>query len=248
MVWQDQPAAAGCEAGHTPCNDLARKVSPGNWPKWIERVKNFTVQPEAQWPEEAHHQYLAELAEMIRALRNNPSIVVWVPFNEAWGQHRTTEVSETIKRIDPSRLVNVASGGNFWPAGDIADRHNYPNPTFETGDTRFRDYVKVVGEFGGHTLPVDGHIWEKSHKGTFGYSNNEDVQGLLQSYNSTFQKLRRLVKNGVAGAIYTQTTDVEHELNGLLTYDREVAKISAEQLHEIHDGGGVFRMAADATR
>jgi beta-galactosidase len=248
MVWQDQPAAAGCEAGHTPCNDEARKVSPGNWPKMIERVKDYTAQPEAQWPEDAHQQYLAELAEMIRTLRNNPSIVVWVPFNEAWGQHRTTEVGETIKHMDPSRLVNVASGGNFWPVGDIVDRHNYPNPTFETGDTRFRDYVKVVGEFGGHTLPMDGHTWDKSHSGTFGYSNNENVQGLLQSYNHTFQKLRRLVKNGVAGAIYTQTTDVEHELNGLLTYDREVAKMSAEQLRKIHDDGDVFRMAADAVQ
>jgi len=241
MVWQDQPAAAGCEAGKEPCDVEAQSVSPGNWSNCIECVEDFTAQHEAEWPEEAHQQYLAELTEMIRTLQNNPSVVVWVPFNEAWGQHRTMEVGEMIKGIDPSRLVNAASGGNFWPVGDVADRHNYPFPSFATGDERFRDYVKVVGEFGGHALPVDGHTWDTDLKSTFGYTHAEDLEDLLRSYNDTFQSLTQLVQSGVAGAIYTQTTDVEHELNGLLTYDREVAKLSAEQLRRIHDSAGWLR-------
>jgi len=82
------------------------------------------------WSEGEHAQFMGEFEAMVDALENHPSIVVWVPFNEGWGQHRTVEVAAWIMARDPSRLVNAASGGNFWPVGHIADNHNYPNPSF----------------------------------------------------------------------------------------------------------------------
>jgi len=234
----DQPAAPGCEGGHLPCTEKDQVVSPSPWNHEIEKVANFVDQPEAQWPDPAHEQYLAELSEMMGALGNNPSVVVWVPFNEAWGQHKTVEVGELVKRRDPSRLVNVASGGNFFPTGDIVDRHSYPKPFFDVHEDRFKDYVRVVGEFGGHSLPVAGHMWNASME-TFGYTKSSSRSALLERYRGTYNDLDGLAKQGVAGAIYTQTTDVEGELNGLLTYDHEVAKMEAEELQQVHHVLGV---------
>jgi len=122
---------------------------------------------------------------MIRQLDTHPSIVVWVPFNEAWGQHQTMEVGEWTVARDPSRLVNVASGGNFWPVGHIVDEHRYPHPgfPFELDRGRFAGLIKVVGEFGGHGLPVPGHLWgSRSRRSSSGScmsrSSNEAADSL----------------------------------------------------------------------
>jgi beta-galactosidase len=171
---------------------------------------------------------------MVDLLEVHPSIVVWVPFNEAWGQHRTVEVGEWLAKRDPSRLVNVASGGNFWPAGHIADQHAYPSPAFPLDDARFADYVKVVGEFGGHGWPVQGHLWEESER-NWGYGGlpktREEYQ---QRYEKTIAELVALKKQGVAAGVYTQTSDVEGEINGLVTYDRREKKLPAERLKGLH--------------
>lgn len=215
MVWQDQ-------------------VSGGLNPAWT------FLRPDpadADWPEEHHRQYLLEMERMIDNLENSPSIVCWVPFNEAWGQHQTLEVGRWTVRRDPSRLVNIASGGNFWPVGDIVDQHNYPDPAFpfELGaDGRFDNFVKVVGEFGGHGFPIQGHLWD-SQRGNWGYGSLPRTQAeLKQRYVSSLEKLNFLRKQGIAAGVYTQTTDVEIEVNGLMTYDRKVIKIPAEQLRSLH--------------
>ena len=211
MVWQDQPSA-------------------GHGPKWTFLKEN----PEdAEWPEAQHLQYMTELEGMVIALINHPSIVVWVPFNEAWGQHRTMEVGAWMAARDTSRLVNIASGGNFWPVGDIVDFHKYPDPGFPFDENRYREFIKVVGEFGGHGYPVDQHLWNPDQK-NWGYGNLPKNKGEYEErYARTLDGLNELRKAGIAAGVYTQTTDVEIEINGLLTYDRAVEKMPAEKLHEL---------------
>jgi beta-galactosidase len=227
MVWQDFPAAPGCADDHTPCNDVTRKVS-STFNYELGGVPNFTAQEEPAWPEAAHGQFMAEMEEMVDALRHYPSIVVWTPFNENWGQHRTLDVGRWLKAYDSSRLLNIASGGNFWPVGDIADYHEYPNPFFPVGDARFREFVKVAGEFGGHALPVKDHMWD-TPPWFYAQSAASDVTNLKERYAYSLMKLSKLHSEGLAAGIYTQTTDVETELNGLMTYDR-VAKMDTRFL------------------
>ncbi len=213
MVWQDQPSAL---------------INP----PWTRMAPN----PEdAVWSDADHQQYMAELDGMITHLEDVPSIVMWVPFNEAWGQHRTMEVGKWTVDRDKSRLVNVASGGNFWPVGDIADEHSYPHPAFPFDQPRFNDYVKVVGEFGGHGWPVQDHLFANSDR-NWGYGDlPKTVDEYKARYRESIRILTELKARGISAGVYTQTTDVEGEINGLMTYDRKVIKIPAEELRLIHE-------------
>ncbi len=214
LLWQDQ-------------------VSGAVNPPWTRMREN----PEdAKWPDEAHQQYMLELERMIDLLESHPSIVVWVPFNEAWGQHRTMEVGKWSVERDPTRLINIASGGNFWPVGDIADEHAYPSPKFPLNDKRFDNFVKVVGEFGGHGYPVPDHLWDKEAE-NWGYGSGlpKTEQEYRDRYVKTLDELKELKKQGIAAGIYTQTTDVEGEINGLITYDRRVIKLPAAEIKAMHD-------------
>lgn len=212
LVWQDQ-------------------VSGGNSPPWT-RMRPDPV--DADWTDEDHAQYLREFDEMVSALENHPSIVVWVPYNEAWGQHRTVATGEWIMQRDPTRLINIASGGNYWPIGHIADQHSYPHPSFPLQQERLNKMVKVVGEFGGHGWPVEAHLWKKT-QANWGYGGlPRTVKEYQARYQESIDKLLQLKAEGIAGAVYTQTTDVESEINGLMTYDRKVIKIPAEELKAIH--------------
>ncbi len=203
-------------------------------PPWTHLDPNPT---DREWPEFARTQFMDELDTMITQLDTHPSIVVWVPFNEAWGQHRTVEVGEWTVARDPSRLVNIASGGNFWPAGHIVDEHRYPHPDFPFNldvNGRFDDYIKVVGEFGGHGLPVQGHLWDNSTR-NWGYGGlPKNRAEYLERYQESIRRLLDLQTRGISAGVYTQTTDVEGEINGLLTYDREAIKIPAEELKAMH--------------
>ncbi|MEZ6122360.1 MAG: glycoside hydrolase family 2 TIM barrel-domain containing protein [Planctomycetaceae bacterium] len=215
MVWQDQ-------------------VSAGHNPPWTRLEPNPR---DADWPDVHHQQFMVELERMVNELENHPCITVWVPFNEAWGQHRTVEVGEWLVKRDPFRMVNVASGGNFWPAGHIVDEHAYPHPSFpfhlgEGG--RFDAYVKVMGEFGGHGYPVRDHLWDPDRQnwGYGGLPKNEAE--FRERYETSLKMLNDLRKKGISAGVYTQTTDVEGEINGLMTYDRKVIKIPAKELAELH--------------
>ena len=221
MMWQDQVSAMADN------------------PEWTR------LKPDPQtvtWPEAAHRQYMTELKGMIDLLGNHPCIVQWVPFNERWGQHQSVEVGRWTVDYDTTRHVNIASGGNWFPAGHIVDHHQYPHPgfPFELGDGgRFDGYIKVVGEFGGHGFPVEGHVWNPGAR-NWGYGGlPKDKDEWLERYRTSIQMLAELKKQGIAAGIYTQTTDVEGEINGLITYDRKVRKIPAEKLAEIHQAAGV---------
>lgn len=212
LVWQDQPSCL---------------INP----PWTRMAPNPT---DAVWSDADHAQYMSELDGLITHLEDAPSIVMWVPFNEAWGQHRTMEVGAWLVKRDPSRLVNVASGGNFWPVGDVADEHSYPHPNFPLQDARFKDYVQVVGEFGGHGWPVPDHLWANSDR-NWGYGDlPKSLEEYQARYKESISRLETLRRQGIAAGVYTQTTDVEGEINGLMTYDRKVIKIPAEDLRKIH--------------
>ncbi len=219
MVWQDHVSGG-----------VGRKA----WPDWT-RLKPNPV--DATWPAEQHEQFMLELDRMITALESHPSIVSWVPFNERWGQHQTLKVGKWTVERDPSRIINVASGGNFWPVGDVVDAHSYPNPEFPFDDGRggrFDDYIKVMGEFGGHGYPVRGHQWDVNRR-NWGYGGlPQDKSEYQERYLASLMLLNELRGKGIAGGVYTQTTDVEGEINGLMTYDRKVIKISAAELAELH--------------
>jgi hypothetical protein len=211
MVWQDQ-------------------VSGGRGPDWTRLQPNPT---DAVWPDDQHAQFMLELDRMIDTLENHPSIVTWVPFNEAWGQHRTMEVGTWVARRDPTRLVNIASGGNFWPVGDVVDDHKYPHPGFAFDTLRDAKYVKVMGEFGGHGYPVPGHLWDANRR-NWGYGGLPQTEAeYRERYTTSITMLNELRKQGIAAGVYTQTTDVEGEINGLMTYDRRVQKISPADLAAI---------------
>jgi beta-galactosidase len=216
MVWQDQVSH------RAPVDD----------PEW---TRLLPTPEKGVWPEKDHQHFMSELKLMIDTYYNHPSIVQWVPFNERWGQHNTQAVGDWNTEYDPSRQVNVASGGNFFPSGHIVDAHRYPHPEFpfDQDGGRFDGFVKVMGEFGGHGFPVDGHVWDPKTR-NWGYGGlPEDKEEWLSRYRTSIEMLKDLQDKGIAGGIYTQTTDVEGEINGLITYDREVQKVSPEQIEEI---------------
>jgi hypothetical protein len=207
LVWQDQVSNGVGQ----------RRTAQDSSPPWT-RLKPDPV--DASWPEAAHQQWVLEYQRMVAHLQDAICIACWVPFNEAWGQHRTLEIGKMAVALDPSRPVNIASGGNFWPVGDIADEHRYPDPGFPLEDSRFANFVKVVGEFGGHGWPVPGHLWKESDK-NWGYGKlPESLEEWKRRYAQSLRLLNDLRQQGIAAGIYTQTTDVEVEVNGLRTYDR----------------------------
>jgi len=190
-------------------------------------------------------QFSQELSGMLSALQNHPSIVMWVPFNEGWGQHDTEPVAGWLKANDPTRLVDAASGWTDEGGGDVLDIHAYPGPGSPNPDALKRwapaprrypeglpDFpeirVPVLGEFGGLGLPLPGHTWVEDEN--WGYRSYEDLPALNQAYQELLFQLKPLIGEGLAAAVYTQTTDVEVEVNGVMSYDREVVKLSEESV------------------
>ena len=206
LVWQDMPSGDRSNGWQN------RKMFDGN---------------ELKRSPESEAIFKKEWKSIMDGLIAHPSIVVWVPFNEAWGQFKTAEISDWTKLMDPSRLVNSASGGNHIQTGDILDLHNYPHPEMYLYDpTR----VNVLGEYGGIGLPLQGHLWRPDDN--WGYVKFKNSSETTAEYVKYAQQLLELVKQGFAGAIYTQTTDVEGEVNGLMTYDRVVDKLAIEAVRE----------------
>ncbi|MGI8498839.1 MAG: glycoside hydrolase family 2 protein [Gemmatimonadaceae bacterium] len=165
-------------------------------------------------------EFTAELERVIDALRNHPSIVMWVPFNEGWGQHETERYVSWIQRHDSTRLVNNASGWTDTGTGDVEDIHAYPGPSIPAVDGR---RATVLGEYGGLRLLVPGHMW--SGRNSWGSPWFSTRSALFAGYRAQVEQLRALEAMGLAASIYTQITDVETEVNGVLTYDRAVVKL-----------------------
>jgi hypothetical protein len=178
---------------------------------------------------EAEADYRAEWKDIIDFLYSQACIGVWVPFNEAWGQFKTKEIAEWTKSYDPSRILNPASGGNHYFTGDILDLHHYPQPRMYLYDP---DRATVLGEYGGLGLPVEGHLWQADKN--WGYVQFKSSKEVTDEYVKLANQLKDLIRTGFSAAVYTQTTDVEIEINGLMTYDRKVMKLDEVRLKQIN--------------
>jgi beta-galactosidase/beta-glucuronidase len=178
---------------------------------------------------ESEANYRAEWKGIMDYLYSNPSIVCWVPFNEAWGQFKTEEIAEWTKAYDPSRLVNPASGGNFYTTGDMLDLHNYPGPAMYLYDAQ---RATVLGEYGGIGLALEGHLWATDRN--WGYVQFKNSKDVTDEYVKYGEELYKMIKAGFSAGVYTQTTDVEGEINGLMTYDRKVIKPEEDRLRKMN--------------
>lgn len=200
------------------------KVEPYRWYYWADKLGLMVWQdmPSANsytrdTPPVDTAEYASELTRMIETHWNSPCIIMWDIFNEGQGQHNTAGLVNLVKDLDPSRLVNQASGGGFFGVGDMLDIHSYPAPACPSSKTQ----ALACGEYGGIGYQIKGHTWSKG----FGYVMVHDQKEYDSLYNQ-FQTDLTVFKtnNGLSAAVYTQITDVETELNGLLTYDRAVIK------------------------
>ena len=214
LVWQDMPSG-----------DM------GN--RWDSRPGIFGRATEKERSAESEAIFKKEWNAIMESLYNFPSIVVWVPFNEAWGQFKTKEIVQWNMDKDPSRLVNTASGGNFEEIGQIMDLHNYPEPAMPDPKLWGKERILVLGEFGGLGLPLENHTWQE--KDNWGYQSFKNMEELEKRYSEFIGRIPEMIRMGLSAAVYTQTTDVEIETNGVMTYDRKIIKIAPERLRQIHD-------------
>ncbi len=208
LVWQDMPSGGVPSRG---------QLIPPN------------AKEDAKFTAAEKKQFRTELKAMIDHLRFFPCIVVWVPFNEGWGQHDTNDILKWVKEYDPTRLVDGPSGWADRGFGDMKDMHNYPGPSMFPA---LPDRVSVLGEFGGLGLPLKGHLWKETDN--WGYRSFKTTEELRQNYHLLTRRLHPLIGKGLSAAVYTQTTDVEVEVNGLMTYDREVIKLDVAETLKWH--------------
>ena len=209
IVWQDMP-----NGGRGPAEWQMHKYYDG-----ADAIRS--AKSEAN--------YRKEWKEIIDYLYSYPSIGVWVPFNEAWGQFKTPEIAAWTKEYDPSRLVNPASGGNHYTCGDILDLHNYPGPNLYLYDpTR----ATVLGDYGGIGMALKGHLWLADKN--WGYVKFNTPEEVTNEYIKYADHLLELIEKGFSAAVYTQITDVEEEVNGLVTYDRKVIKVDEPKIKAIN--------------
>ena len=208
LVWQDMPSG-----------DM------GN--KW--EMHTYNGGTDKNRTQESKDNFSKEWKEIMDLCMSSPSVVVWVPFNEAWGQFDTERIVNWTMEYDPSRLVNPASGGNHRPCGHMLDLHNYPGPAMKLFDPQ---RVNVLGEYGGIGLVMKEHLWEPDRN--WGYVRLNSPKEVTDEYEKYADMLYKLIGRGFAAAVYTQTTDVEVEVNGLMTYDRKEMKVEPERIRKIN--------------
>ena len=219
MVWQDMPS--GMEM--LPREGQTRPLALQHVGREGEDLNRRS---------ESAAQFEWELRRMIDLRFNSPAIVMWVPFNEGWGQYATCRIADMVKALDPSRLVNAVSGWALRPCGEVYDIHSYQTEVHIPPVSM--DRTSVLGEYGGIGFPVDGHLWNPGMR-NWGYQTYHSEKELLENYKYKFDQIVEMKKSkGLSAAVYTQTTDVEGEVNGLMTYDREIIKIPVEVLNEMH--------------
>jgi hypothetical protein len=219
--------------------NLARKhvkIEPDRWYYWADKLGLLVWQdmpsgdkyigghdPDIKRSPESAAQFEQELRALIDGRGNHPCIVMWVPYNEGWGQWDTPRIVELLKSWDPTRLVNNASGWTDRNVGDVLDVHSYPGPAVPPREPK---RAIVLGEFGGLGLPVKGHTWQQEKN--WGYRSFKSAFDLTDAYVDLIRKLRPMTgEPGLSAAVYTQTTDCEIEVNGLMTYDRALVKMDA---------------------
>lgn len=220
LVWQDMPSHFSSHEGWV--TDRYHDAHTCNISSLLE--KNF----KAEW------------AEIINELYSHPCIVTWTPFNEAWGQFKTAEIVAYTQELDPTRLVNPASGGNHYMVGEgtFVDQHTYDQPIRLWDNIFDPARPMVLGEYGGLGRNVSSHRWFERDAQT--YNTYQTESSITSAYVTLVNQIKKLAlgneQNGkkvnFSAAVYTQTTDVETEVNGLMTYDREIIKFNEEKIAE----------------
>ncbi len=208
IVWQDMPNG-----------DRGPEWQSRQYFKGVEMVHSA----------ESEANYRREWKEIIDLLYSNPCVGVWVPFNECWGQFKTPDIAAWTKAYDPSRLVNPASGGNHYTCGDILDLHNYPDPDLYLYDPM---RATVLGEYGGIGLVMKDHLWMPDRN--WGYVKFNNPEEVTTEYIKYAEHLLQLIPRGFSAGVYTQITDVEGEVNGLMTYDRKEIKVNEKKIREMN--------------
>ena len=218
LVWQDMPCGGG---KYNPLIVSAPLVT------------NIHLRDTAYWlfgrsDSKARAQFKAELGAMVNHLYNCPCIAMWVPFNEGWGQFDAAKMYDFVRSIDPTRTIDHASGWHDQGVGQVVSRHVYFRKYAFKADKKGR--AVLLSEFGGYNHHVSGHCFNNKN---FGYKNFETPAQLEIAIEDLYQKQIGPAKmEGLAAAVYTQLSDVEDELNGLMTYDRKVVKIAPELMQK----------------
>ncbi len=221
------------------------KIEPERWYYWCDKLGLLVWQdmpsgdkyighndPDITRTPESGAAFEQELTAMIQGLKNHPCIVMWVPYNEGWGQWDTARIVEMVRKLDPTRLVNNTSGWSDRGVGDVNDMHKYPGPGSPEPEA---NRAAVLGEFGGLGLPIAGHTWQSQKN--WGYRSFTDPETLTTAYIDLIEKLFPLIdEKGLSAAVYTQTTDVEIEVNGLMTYDRALVKMDRKKVAAANHG------------
>ena len=225
MVWQDMPCIGDHDSSR---GGRSRDVLSRTANKWSG--DSLLGGTECDIPQEAKDNFYKEWKGIIAQLKSFQCITVWVPFNEAWGQFDTRAVVEFTRGEDPTRLVNESSGGNYELCGDILDVHHYACPAMNVFE---RKMVCVLGEYGGIGYPVPGHLWLKDNNWGYGKVVS-DGDELLKVYSDFADMLKVFIGTGCSAAIYTQISDVETEVNGIMTYDRQVVKVDEQKFAAVN--------------
>ena len=203
LIWQDMPSGD-------------RK--PNSW-----EYHHLNTGDDVKRSEESKNNYYNEWSEIIDNLKFFQCIIIWIPFNEAWGQFDTEKVVNFTHNKDPTRLINAASGGNHRICGNFLDLHHYPEPSQYL---KVDNLINILGEFGGLGLDIKGHTWKGDN---WGYRTFRTKEEITEKYEEYINLIINSFK-GFSAAIYTQTTDVEIEINGLITYDRAEMKIIEDRI------------------
>lgn len=221
MVWQDMPSGGGKYRFSTITLPLVTGIH--------RRDNHYRAFARAS--SQGRGEYMDELEEMVGQLFNAPSVVMWVPFNEGWGQFDSTLVMERLRALDPTRPVDPASGWHDQGAGELRSLHVYFKPFRFRRDRRGR--ALALSEFGGYNLRVDGHCFNQKD---YGYRRLPDAAALWRDFSRLYEReVLPAVPRGLCASVYTQLSDVEDELNGLMTYDRRVVKLDADEVRELNE-------------
>jgi len=218
------------------------KIEPARWYYYADKMGVLVWQDMvtcANGSDDAHVEFEKENKENIALLHNYPSIVIWVLFNEGWARYDQQRLTEWMKKADPSRVIDGHTGENYdrespnnpvkkWISSDLTDIHDYPGPGIAP---YIHGKARVLGEWGGVRVPTPEHQWYAANG--WGYIQVRSAD-FLKKYQFMIKHLKVFEEEGLSGSIYTEPFDVETEENGLMTYDREVIKISAEQLRQFH--------------
>lgn len=213
VVWQDMVNGGTCYR-HWFVTYAATLIS---WRKW--NMADIYPRLLSRTHKEGRLEFVREMKETIRLLKGHPSIAVWVIFNEGWGQFQTEDMTRIARECDGTRLIDQASGWFDQKGGDLQSIHNY---FFKLEFTAEKERATVLSEFGGYSLRVEQH---SACRKLYGYGTHKTMESLNAAYKKQMQKVKEQIPNGLCASVYTQLSDVEEEMNGIFTYDREVCKL-----------------------